>query len=162
MAVLEKQELREGDIFDWRWADDAIHAKGGSWGSYHCKSQRAVVKYGKLIDTYWFGGSENSVLKPENVTLTFLGNIADLDEISQWERPYYRSEDIIDMRHANNSSGPVYRRKGATKDTETIRAELAERRRQAEIDLRSAARRLADIAVHEHLLNEGRLDEVHL
>jgi len=121
--------MREGDIYRWRWADPERDADCGPFRSYHCLSQLAVVRSGKLTDTYW-PGTGNHVLDPAKVTLTFIGNIADLVEIRAYDIPYYRREDIVDMRHANNSYGPIYLRKGAQKDADTMLARAAHRVRQ--------------------------------
>ena len=89
--------LQEGDIYRWRWADQAKDADCGPYRSYHCCSKLAVVRNGKLVDTFWYG-SDNKILDPAEVDLTLLGNVANLIEIRSYDIPYYRHADIVDMR----------------------------------------------------------------
>lgn len=115
-------DLREGNIYHWRWADPAKDSDCGPYRSYHCYSQMAVVTNGQLVDTYWHCSGGDSVLDPEAVTLTLLGNVNELVEIQRHDLPYYRHEDIVDMRHSNNLRGPIYRRREAKRDAATKRA----------------------------------------
>jgi hypothetical protein len=58
------ESLQEGDIYRWSYRDP--NTDNRSYGSYHCCSLIAVVKNGRLRDTYWadagdgrsFGASE--------------------------------------------------------------------------------------------------------
>lgn len=153
--------IQEGDIYHWRWNRPDEDIDYGSYGSYHCCSQMAVVRNGRLMDTYWHG-FDNKVLDPAKVTLAFLGNTADLVEIRPCEVAYYRREDIVDMRHSNNSHGPIYRRKRAERDAATM-LELVEHRLECsrrEIDF--AQRRIEQLTKDAEKIRAGKLQEVYL
>jgi len=155
--------FREGDIFDWRWADQARDGYSGPFGSYHCYSRRAVVKDGRLVDTYWPARpTDKSFLEPSTVTLTLIGNINELTTIPASEKPYFRDGDVIDMRHSNHQSAPVYIRAGVKRNPDAIRAEIARRRADAKRDIGTATWRLEQLAVADHQLSAGRLDEIYL
>ena len=137
--VIEKAELREGAIYRWRWADEKRDSDRGSWGSYHCCSCWAVVSGGHLVDTFWHGG-DNKNLDPDDVVLTYVAHPDELVEIKSYDLPYYRRDDIVDMRHANNSSGPIYRRIDATRDAETMMENAEEKMRVARETMEAAQR----------------------
>ena len=147
--------LREGDIYRWRWNDEERR-------SYHCKSQIAIVKGGKLLDTYWFGYDESNLLRPEAVTLTFWANVDDLLVIHSGMTSYYRPEDVVDLRHANNSSGPVYIRKGAKRDAATMLEVVSGRIKDSEREIVWHQRQLEEFAKFQGLIRAGKLDEVWL
>lgn len=111
------QDMREGDIFRWSWIDPD-QQNNSPFGDYHGKSRIAIFKDGTLYDTYWFFTADGR-LDPTEVTLTFWANIADLEEF-RGDATFYKAEDIVDLRHSNNSRGPVYLRKGATKDRDRM------------------------------------------
>lgn len=154
--------MKEGDIYRWRWADKEKDADCGPYRSYHCCSQMAVVRNGKLVDTFWHGFSDNKVLDTNKVTLTLLGNTADLIEIRPCDVAYYRREDIVDMRHSNNSHGPIYLRKGAKKDAETMLELVRHRRECAEREIEFSKRRIEQCDKDEARIAAGKLDEVYL
>lgn len=151
-------ELREGDIYHWRWADEAQHADNAPYRSYHCKSQLAVVKGGKLYDTYW--GTPDYPLEPERVSLTLLCNSNEWEEISSYRVVYYDRSDIVDTRHANNSRAPIYLRPGAKRSQTAILEELAHREEQARSAIRSAEWQLDDVMKYRALVEADKLDEV--
>lgn len=128
--------MREGDIYSWRWRDDKRHEDCGPYRSYHCRSRIAVVEDGRLYDTYWsFSGNEPEI-KQDDVVLTLLGNKNDMTEIPASKLHYYKKSDIIDMRHSNNSTGPIYLKSGAQIDAATIRSEIERRIADAESTIR--------------------------
>ena len=157
----ETTKIREGDIYSWRWADPKRDADRGSYGSYHCCSCIAVVHGGKLVDTYWFGGG-NKILDPSSVEICLLGNVADCTEIRPHEIAYYRREDIIDMRHANNSSGPIYLRKGATRDAAAIMGVIEHGIETYEREIKFAKQRIEHLQKNAERVLAGELDEVFL
>ncbi|MVB00107.1 hypothetical protein GN330_22940 [Nitratireductor sp. CAU 1489] len=153
--------LKEGDIYRWRWADAERDAQCGPYESYHCYSQMAVVIDGKLIDTYWHGFN-NKVLDPASVSLTVLGNKADLVEIREYDLPYYRREDIVDMRHLNNSRGPIYLRKGASRDAGAMLEVIEHGIESSKREIDFAQRRIERLAEQAAKVRAGKLNEVHL
>lgn len=155
-------ELREGDIYRWRWADPKLDANNHGSGSYHCKSRIAVVEGGRLHDTYWSSGGSDRWLDPEKVTLTFWANTADLAEISSYNVVYYRREDVVDLRHANNSRGPVYLRNGAKRNANTMLEVIVDRLEKAHRDLEWAKRHIEQLMLDSEKVRAGKLDEVYL
>lgn len=156
------QDIREGDIYRWRWRDEGRHADSGPYRSYHCKSRIAVVHGGQLYDTFWSGFSYEHRVDPEKVILTYEGNPAEMTQIQPYNVPYYRREDIVDLRHSNNSGAPVYLRAGATRNAEVMLAEIAYRRDRAEAEIRSHQHTIERLDEAKALTESGKLDEVWL
>lgn len=152
--------LREGDIYRWRWADPKRDAESGSWGSYHCKSQIAVVKNGLLFDTFWHGPEHT--LDAETVILTHWANTADLIEIRAYDILYYRREDIVDLRHSNNSLGPIYLRKGAERDAATMLELIQERLAESHGEIERARDRIKRLSEDAAKIHAGKINEVYL
>lgn len=153
-------DLREGDIYRWRWADQKRDADCGPFRSYHCKSQIAIVENGHLRDTFWSGGGSDGWLDPTQVILTFWANLADLNEISKHEAVYYRHEDVVDLRHSNNSRGPVYLRKGAERDAGTMLALIEDRLDKNRRDIEWAQRHIEQLTKDAEKVRAGKLNEV--
>jgi hypothetical protein len=103
-----KHTLKDNDVFLWRWKEGKAPIVG-------CYAHLAVVVCGVLRDTYWHDYAHSSYIYPENVDLTFLGNIDDCDVIRAWDVHYYDPADIIDMNHRNNSRAAIYLKRGAVK-----------------------------------------------
>ena len=154
-------EMKPGDIYRWQWRDE--ERTRGRWG-YHCKSQIAVVhESGRLVDTYWDSSpTDGSYLKPEDVCLTFLGNPNDMTQISHWQVPLYRREDIVDMRHPNSSSAKIYLKNGAQKNATRMLEEVESRRRQAVDEKDSAQRTIERMDELKAIIAAGDLDKVFL
>lgn len=150
--------MREGDIYGWRYNDEEPNELG-AYGRYHCKSQVAVVRNGRLVDTYWPDNS-GTVLEEDAVKLTLKANLGDLIEISAYEALYYDSGDIVDLRHGNNSRGPVYRRKGSARCARAICERLDSKISEAKSDIRLANSRLEHYARQRAKIESGELDDV--
>jgi len=150
--------MLEGDIYRWRWADDARDRDRGPYRAYHCFSQMAVVRDGRLCDTFWYG--HGTVIDPSVVALTLLGNENDMTKIREYEARYYRSEDIVDMRHSNSSSAPVYLQPGAQKDPDTMLEYIRHERGRAEYEARYAAEKIERMDGFEKMVIAGNLDDV--
>lgn len=146
-------ELRNGDIFDWWHRDSGLR-------SYRSYSHRAVVTNGRLCDTYW--STDATVLDPEAVELAYLGNVSEMTIIRPYERAYYRAEDVVDMRHANNSRAPVYVRPGAKRDAETMTTAVDSRIEDQRSAIRHAEWLITELEKTRTLINDGRLDDVAL
>jgi len=162
LAAAGSRDLHEGDIYRWRWADSKRDGYSGPFGSYHCKSQIAIVQDGRLHDTYWFGGGSERWLDPEKITLTFWANTSDLTEISKHSAIYYRREDVVDLRHPNNSHGPVYLRKGAERDAATMLSVIENRLDEARRDIELAQHRIEQLTREAEKVRAGKLSEVYL
>lgn len=155
-------DLREGDIYRWRWADSTRDTDCGPFRSYHCRSQVAIFEDGHLHDTYWSSGGGDRWLDPAKVDLTLWANKADLTEISKHEVVYYRREDVVDLRHPNNSFGPVYVRTGARRDAATMLELIEDRLDQARREIEWAQRRIKELTQDAEKVRAGQLYEVYL
>jgi len=128
--------MKNGDIYFWSWKDSESPHDTYSL-SYWCKSRKAIVVDGELYDTYW-GDRSNGWLDPERVDLDFKGNINDY-EVSDWGiHEYYDPSDLIDMRHANDTNGKIYIRKGAQRSRAVMMEKAVYKLEEAESRIRSA------------------------
>ncbi len=136
-------ELREGDIYFWHWSDaereKRLKYNNGSYQlTYWCMSQKAIVRNGRLIDTYWSDMSSERAVDPQRVVLDYKGNEATLKKISPWEADYYEPEDVVDMRHANSSRDVVYVKPSAERSKDRMIELLKYQRERCESAIRSA------------------------
>lgn len=154
-------ELKDGQIYRWRWADDKRDADCGQYGSYHCRSRIAIVHGGKLIDTYWSGMISDGRLNKDDVLVELIADKS-WQKIKKWDLPYYDSSDVIDTRHANDGNAPIYLKPGATRSKQAIIESIDYRVQQAEQNIRSAQFELERLAQKRVLAEEGRLDEIAL
>lgn len=145
--------MKDGDIYRWHWKDMNR--------SSHCCSHLAVVVNGSLLDTFWSVG-KNRRLEPDDVEVQFLGNSNDMTEIPAYKIPYYRREDVIDMRHLNNSSAPIYLKADAERSADAMRSFVNEAIEQAEREKNSAIRQIERMRRHLAHIEAGNLDKVHL
>jgi hypothetical protein len=148
--------LEEGQTYRWWWKEEPT----GQW-TYWCKSNLAIVKNGRLYDTYWSSPSNEHELNPSKVNLTLLCD-STWTPIQPYHKPYYKAEDVVDTRHANNSSAPVWLRPGAVKDPASILAEIERREADANSDIRMANWRLDELRKERDKLEAGSIDEVRL
>lgn len=158
----ETVDFREGDIFRWRWKNDVRHADNAPYRSYHCRSQIAVVRNGKLFDTFWGSPSYEHIISPDDVLLERQGNPEEMTKIHPADSHYYRREDLVDMRHSNNSRAPVYVKAGASRDPEVMAALVdyeIERRHSA---IRSAQWDLERLADAKESIAAGKLDNLYI
>ncbi len=155
--------MREGDIYRWRWADDARDRDCGPYRAYHCFSRIAVVENGLLCDTFWsfWSATGKKKLSPDSIVLTLLGNSNDMTKIREGEARYYRMNDIVNMRHSNDSRAPVYLKPGAKKDRDTMLDYIRYERERAESDARFAASKIESMDGFEKMVIAGNLDDVH-
>lgn len=150
--------MREGDIYRWRYTEEYEDTRGLS---YHCRSRIAVYENGRLYDTFWGSSpTDTSWLNPDKVHLTLLGNRNDLEELSDNEE-YYNPEDLVVMRHSNNSRAKTLVKPEATRDPEVMRKLALEKRGKAERDLQSAARDIARAEVALDAINRGDIDKLY-
>lgn len=155
-------ELVDGQVYRWRWADPAKDADSAPYRSYHCKSQIAVVKNGMLIDTFWsFGGTDNSVLRPEDVVLTLVADES-WPLLSPYEVRYYDATDYADTRHSNNSHAPIYKRPGAERSREAIAQEIAYLEEVVHRQIRSAEHSQRWLDAEKAKLLNGDLADISL
>jgi hypothetical protein len=151
--------LRDGDIYSWRWRDDARHADRAPYRSYHCRSRIAEVHKGRLYDTFWSIPSEG-LLNEADVILTFLGNVREMKKISEWQLPYYRDEDIVDMRHSNNSGADIWLKPGAVLNADKMREHAEYKRQRALDEIQSRQRTVERLDEALAQIEKGNLDAV--
>lgn len=149
--------MNDGDIYFWRYADDI----GRSYSElYHCKSRKAVVVNGRLIDTFWSSGSDGSVVDPSRVVLDFKGNTAELRLIREWEVKYYDEQDVVDMRHSNSMRAEIYVKKDARRSRDAMLKHITEMESEQESAIRSAKYKLELLTKSREAVKAGKLDEV--
>lgn len=161
------ERIQDGDVFRWRYKDEKPEQLG-AWGRYHCKSQIAIAKDGRLQDTYWgtsYGSHKGwSYADAErDLELRRLGNLSELEKRPEYEAVYFDDADCVDLSHANSSKGNFYVRKGAARSRDKMRATLVERISRFERDISFAQSRLE--RAREQLASIERgigLDEVYL
>ena len=133
-------KLNEGDIFHWQWK---LGREKGFGDAYWCRTQRAMVIDGVLCDLLWVphggkyrGGAygprqpDQGRINPDDVDLTFIANLADLVEIWPEQAKFYDADEVVDLRHSNNSNAPVMVRASATRSRDatvkTLETEIAQ------------------------------------
>lgn len=121
---------KKNDIIFWSYSEAKLLSLKG-YSPYHCRSQIAVFNGEKFVDTFWYGG-ENFSFGPEkigsDIVVEYVGNFADLDRQNSridYLRQYYDPKDIVNLNHANNTSGNLYLRKGAKRCLETMKKFLS-------------------------------------
>lgn len=154
--------MKDGDIYRWRYTNERAKGGLGSWGAYHCKSQRARVCNGKLFDTYWGSQSDGSWLNPEEIELEYLGNENELQEISSGKIAYYDPSDVIDMRHSNNSRDKIYIKPGANFSAAAMMDHVKAKLEAAESDIRIAEGRAERYREAIIQIKNGDLEKVYL
>lgn len=145
---MAEQTFNEGDIFRWSYKDPGDDR---AYGRYHCCSCIAIVRNGRLRDTFWqvgtsFSGGRSFALGDvAELNLVFVANMADLEKSSERNAEYYDDADIVNLNHANSSRDNFYLRKGAKRSAakmlETARAKME----QAISDAKYAVRRSGEM-----------------
>ena len=151
--------MKDGDIFSWEWKPELGRNNRASFANYHCKSQIAVCRDGVLSDTFW--GYASEALDESKIDLTFLGNIHEMTQIPENQEPLYRPEDLIIMRHRNNSGAPTYLKAGSVKSADRMREQAQYRLNVAECDKRHAEWSVQRWQEALSAIERGDLDSVH-
>ena len=149
--------MRDGDIYFWRYADGLGRSHSEL---YHCKSRKAVVINGRLVDTFWSSSSDGTVLDPSRVVLEFKGNKADLRTIREWEVKYYDESVVVDMRHSNSSRAEIYVKADAQRSRDAMLKHIAAMEDEQESVIRSAKYKLELLAQSRADVIDGKLDAV--
>lgn len=147
--------LKKGDIVRWRYSEGAKEL--GKLTPYHCKCCRAIFNGEVLIDLYWVHSHQmpdpnpyrKVTFRPEDVgeriTITEkLGNFYNYEQCSPFTaHNWYAEEDILDLRHPNNSSDDnVYVRKDAEKKRDVRIQKLQEQIGDWRKEIQSLVRRI--------------------
>lgn len=148
--------MTEGDVYFWRFKNEALP----EFMPYHCKSMKAVVVGGKLVDTFWSNSQDGYVIDPSRVDLEFKGNKADLRPIHAWEAKYYDDADVVDMRHSNASRAEVYVTAGAQRSRDAMLRHIASMVDEEESKIMCAKHRLEMLATAKASVDAGALEKV--
>lgn len=148
--------MRDGDIYFWRYAEGF----GLGDAPYHCKSRKAVVINGRLIDTFWSNSGDGHVIDPSRVVLEFKGNKSGLRAIREWEAKYYNEDDVVDMRHSNSMRAEIYVIADARRSRDAMLKHIAAMEDAQESAIRSAKYKLELLAKSREDVKAGKLDEV--
>lgn len=154
-------ELREGDVFRWHYREPGDDRQ---YGRYHCRSQIGIVKNGRLTDTYWCGGDNQSFGPNElkKLNLNFLGNLADYEKASEHQADYYADADIMNLNHSNSTRDNFYLRKGAVRNTAKMLAVAKHKLERSEGDERGARWRSEQFRMAITKIEAGETAEVWL
>ncbi len=150
--------MKNRDIYFWRYKDPA--ASHAPYGNYHCKSCKAIVRNGELYDTFWNSGTDGR-LNLNVVDITFKGSPSEMKELQVAEIDFYRSEDIVDMRHSNNTSAKVYARTGASRNMEAMQVYLQRKFDDANLMINRMNQRKENLRKELKHVSDGRLEEVY-
>jgi hypothetical protein len=136
--------LVDGDIYRWSYRDPDVDMR--QYGTYHCCSRIAVVRRGRLRDTYWgmSAGSDGRSFGPDDVwrlDLERLGNFENLEQAPEYQKNYYDDADIVNLNHSNSSRNNFYLRKGAKRSQKKMLEAARYQLEQNEAAERSAADR---------------------
>jgi hypothetical protein len=155
-------QVREGDIFTWSYREPGDDRQ---WGRYHCCSRIAVVKKGRLCDTYWSWGSDGRSFGLDDLSkldLTYLGNFDDLDRQPEWQAEYYDDADIVNLNHSNSTRDNFYIRKGAKRSPEKMLAVARKKIEENERAIRSANWSIEKLRAAINRIEAGETSEVFL
>lgn len=145
-------QLTEGDIYFWRWKTPREHMP------YHCYSQKAIVRKGRLLDTFWYDMTSDRAINPAHLDLVYQGNENELRKINEWEIDYYEHEQVVDMRHSNSSGAPVYVQANAVRSQSRMLEYLKYKREREESKIRMAQHTIERIDEAIAKVSEGQLD----
>lgn len=127
-------KIKKHDIFRWSYSSQAIDNFHFRTDIYWAVSRICLAKETKegilfLEDTFWNDDSNRRFtlqdVQEKFIELEYLGNLEEMEHISEYLIPYYDSKDIIDLRHANNKSASnLYIKKGAQKSLAAMKSYL--------------------------------------
>jgi hypothetical protein len=83
-----------------------------------------------------------------------------MDKINSYEAQFYCDKDIVDMRHSNNRSAPVYVAAGAERDPGVMRDRVLTRIEDARREVAHQTRLIATLSDDLVAIKEGRLHAV--
>ena len=153
--------MTKGDIFRWYYK-----STDGKFAPYHCRSCIAEFDGKFLCDTFWNTGGGHSWSQERaerELNLEFVANRSDLVEATNDAKRFYKSEDVVDLRHSNSTTTPLYIRRGAVRDKNVMQASLEENVQKAERAIEWANRSISDNMVLLGELEGGkRLNDIHI
>lgn len=148
-------EVKAGDVYRFTWKPtDPVPGRDLYW----CFDGQliAVPRNGDLllVDTYWrfgeLGGDTGKTFTVEEAkkrgNLVFVCNLNDLEPAQGHETRYYDKADLFDLSYQHRCYPKLMKRKGAKRSREAMYMALAQDRKEAEENLRSAVHKLEWIA----------------
>lgn len=155
--------MKEGDIYRWAYKSEVREKMQERSGDpYWCKSRLAVVKGGRLVDTFWSFEPDNLAISPDSVDLKLLGNFQDLEKSGPDAYLYYDKSNIVDMRHTNSSGDLVYVRRGAARSKEKMREVLRRHILHYQDEMQYAKRSIERFEQEMQKLDNQDIDHVRL
>lgn len=153
-------ELREGDVYHWRYTDARLKRFTLGGDPYWCTDQQAVVRDGKLLDTYWSFGrcGDSRVIDPADVDLTFVCNINDVREVRhESETKPYGESDVFNLSYQHGCYKKFAVRKGAERSADRMLREIAAKVEALNSDITFAKRNLEHLAEMRAQVEAGDL-----
>lgn len=147
--------MKEGDIYWWRYKEHF----GSRADLYWCKSRIAISSEGKLFDTFW-NDKHHEELDLGKIDIEYQGNPEEMDKIGKYDIQYFKSEDIVNMNHSNNSNASIYIKKGSKRNQEImlylVKQKISEKESSIQFD-KNEIDRLAKLIPS---IQGGNLDQV--
>lgn len=159
--------LREGDVYRWSYREPGDDR---TYGRYHCCSRIAIVRNGRLRDTFWmigtsFPSSDGRSFGTDDLPkleLTRLGNLAEYEKAPEYNGDYFDDADIMNLNHSNSSTGNFYLRKGAKRSAAKMLESAHYHMGRAEATLRSAASRIEQLREVIAKIEAGNTTDIYL
>mgnify|MGYP000300617530 CR=1 FL=1 len=143
--------MKLNDVYRFSYSPEARETM---FETYHCFDGQLIVRArddGSLFlhDTFW-GGSGGRTFTPEEARakgeLTFVCNLDGVEEIKDYEAPYYAEGDVFNLTSHHGHSKRWVRRRGALRSRDAILTHLHERLDKARRDVDSAVRSVEWVA----------------
>jgi hypothetical protein len=162
-------ELKEGDVYRWRYTDEIIARRRGHVTSgtiYWCEDQQAIVRNGTLYDTYWAGHrlspcGDQHAKNLADVELEFVCNWNDIEYIEPHAVKNYDAADVFDLSYQHGCYKYFAIKKGAKPSTAAKLEWLYKKRAEIMREIESHIRHLELLAKQQARLEAGDT-EIHI
>ena len=111
-----------------------------------------------MHDTFWSDFHSREWVDIELVDIEFMGNPADMKQIPESETMFYRYQDLVDMRHSNNSGAPIYVKTGASRCPVVMREYYERKKSDTLRSIQSLQERAAECDVYMARISVGDID----
>lgn len=150
-------KLKVNDVYNFRYSQEEAKKR---FEPYHCFDGTLIVRKlhnggFHLVDTYWASGDSRTFTMEQALAdgeLTFLCNLDDVEEISEYDKNYYDDADIIIIHmHAGYRTQRCIKKgtlRSKTKMIESVNQKINDaksRINSAEYDIRKQTENLAKI-----------------
>ncbi len=164
-------KVKENDVFDFRYKPEVEDKINESWGgsSRHCFDGQLIAKkdyknHWSFVDTYWsFGNggddSHSFSLKEirEQGKITFVCNLADIEEIQEYEQKYYDDKDIFNLSHQHGCYKFYAIKKGTKKSNTKMLKTVNDKIQEAKRDLERAGDKIEEYSQKKTKIEAGDL-----